>query len=140
MANKKYNEFPEGTYDTNKIFLQADANTGALERVNLPAVGVAGAKGDPGEKGDPGAKGETGEKGEKGDPGAPGSGTTENLLSFVATEGQATYTNSLLIGKALKKVFFDGFYNAIAATLNATTGAVTFAGNLNLNVKVSIFY
>ena len=36
MANKKYNEFPEGTYDTTKIFLQADPTTGALEKVLLP--------------------------------------------------------------------------------------------------------
>lgn len=38
MANKKYNEFPAGTYDTSKIFLQADASTGELTKVNLPAA------------------------------------------------------------------------------------------------------
>ena len=38
MANKKYTDFPAGTYDTNKIFLQADPVTGALEKVNLPAA------------------------------------------------------------------------------------------------------
>lgn len=36
MANKKYNEFPAGTYDTNKIILQADPSSGALEKVYLP--------------------------------------------------------------------------------------------------------
>ena len=41
MANKKYNEFPEGTYDPDKIFLQADPITGALEKVNLPIIGSA---------------------------------------------------------------------------------------------------
>lgn len=35
--NQKYNEYPAGTYDTDKIFLQADPVTGALEKVNLPA-------------------------------------------------------------------------------------------------------
>lgn len=39
MANKKYNEFPSGTYDTSKIFLQADPSTGELEKVNLPTPG-----------------------------------------------------------------------------------------------------
>lgn len=38
MANKKYTEFPAGTYDTSKIFLQADAATGALEKINLPVL------------------------------------------------------------------------------------------------------
>lgn len=38
MANKKYNEFDPGTYDTAKIFLQADDTTGALEKVNLPVI------------------------------------------------------------------------------------------------------
>jgi hypothetical protein len=37
--NKKYNEFPEGVYDTSKIFLQADPVTGALTKVNLPKSG-----------------------------------------------------------------------------------------------------
>jgi hypothetical protein len=41
MANKKYPDFPAGTYDTAKIFLQSDPVTGALEKVNLPAVGGA---------------------------------------------------------------------------------------------------
>lgn len=41
MANKKYNEFPPGTYDPAKIFLQADPVTGALEKVNLPATNPA---------------------------------------------------------------------------------------------------
>ena len=40
MANKRYDEFPSGTYDTSKIFLQADASTGALEKVNLPRSGA----------------------------------------------------------------------------------------------------
>lgn len=39
MANKKYTEFAAGTYDTSKIFLQADATTGALEKVFLPPLG-----------------------------------------------------------------------------------------------------
>lgn len=38
MANKKYNEFPAGSYDTSKIFLQADATSGALEKINLPTI------------------------------------------------------------------------------------------------------
>jgi hypothetical protein len=38
MANKRYDEFGAGTYDTAKIFLQADATTGALEKINLPAI------------------------------------------------------------------------------------------------------
>ena len=38
MANKKYTDFPAGTYNTSKIFLQADAVTGELEKVNLPTV------------------------------------------------------------------------------------------------------
>ena len=38
MANKKYNEFTPGIYDTAKIFLQADDVTGALEKINLPLV------------------------------------------------------------------------------------------------------
>lgn len=38
MANKKYPDFPPGTYDTTKIFLQSDPVTGALEKVNLPAI------------------------------------------------------------------------------------------------------
>src|SRR5688572_18393982 len=40
MANKRYDEFGAGTYDTAKIFLQADAGTGALEKVNLPTPGA----------------------------------------------------------------------------------------------------
>jgi len=38
MANKTYKDFPAGTYDTSKIFLQADALTGELEKINLPAI------------------------------------------------------------------------------------------------------
>jgi hypothetical protein len=38
MANKKYTDFSAGTYDTAKIFLQADATTGDLEKVNLPTI------------------------------------------------------------------------------------------------------
>ena len=38
MANKRYDEFSAGTYDTAKIFLQADSTTGALEKINLPAI------------------------------------------------------------------------------------------------------
>jgi hypothetical protein len=38
MPNKKYIDFPAGTYDTNKIFLQADPITGALEKINLPTI------------------------------------------------------------------------------------------------------
>src|SRR5688572_8780795 len=38
MANKRYDEFPAGTYDTAKIFLQADSATGELEKVNLPTI------------------------------------------------------------------------------------------------------
>lgn len=38
MSHKKYIDFPAGTYDTAKIFLQADATTGALEKVNLPSA------------------------------------------------------------------------------------------------------
>jgi len=38
MANKRYDQFSAGTYDTTKIFLQADAITGALEKVNLPTI------------------------------------------------------------------------------------------------------
>jgi beta-xylosidase len=38
MAVKNYTEFTAGTYDTAKIFLQADAITGALEKVNLPVI------------------------------------------------------------------------------------------------------
>src|SRR5688572_32414523 len=40
MANKRYDEFGAGTYDTAKIFLQADSATGALEKVNLPLPGA----------------------------------------------------------------------------------------------------
>jgi hypothetical protein len=36
MANKKYIDFPTGTYDTSKIFLQANPTTGELQKVNLP--------------------------------------------------------------------------------------------------------
>jgi hypothetical protein len=39
MANKRYDEFTPGTYDTSQIFLQANAVTGALEKVNLPPQG-----------------------------------------------------------------------------------------------------
>jgi hypothetical protein len=35
---KKYTDFPAGTYDTSKIFLQADPTTGDLEKVNLPSL------------------------------------------------------------------------------------------------------
>lgn len=38
MANKKYIDFPAGTYDTSKVFLQADAVTGDLEQINLPTI------------------------------------------------------------------------------------------------------
>lgn len=38
MSNKRYDEFPAGTYDTAKIFLQGDPVTGALEKVNLPTI------------------------------------------------------------------------------------------------------
>lgn len=38
MSSKKYTDFPSGTYDTSKIFLQADAVTGALEKINLPTI------------------------------------------------------------------------------------------------------
>lgn len=38
MSSKKYTDFPAGTYNTAKIFLQADATTGALEKVNLPTI------------------------------------------------------------------------------------------------------
>lgn len=38
MANKKYTDYSAGTYDTSKIFLQADATTGALEKINLPTI------------------------------------------------------------------------------------------------------
>jgi hypothetical protein len=40
MAEKQYNEFPAGVYDTSKIFLQADPITGALSKVNLPSSGA----------------------------------------------------------------------------------------------------
>jgi hypothetical protein len=36
MAEKKYNDFDPGEYDSNKIILQADPITGALEKINLP--------------------------------------------------------------------------------------------------------
>lgn len=39
MARKKYTDFPAGTYDTSKFFLQSDPVTGALEKINLPAIG-----------------------------------------------------------------------------------------------------
>lgn len=42
MADLKYNEFTPGTYDTAKIFLQADALTGELTKVNLPNVNQSG--------------------------------------------------------------------------------------------------
>ncbi len=35
---KNYTTFPAGTYDTSKIFLQADPATGELEKINLPAI------------------------------------------------------------------------------------------------------
>lgn len=38
MANKKYIDFPAGTYDTAKVFLQADTTTGDLEQINLPTI------------------------------------------------------------------------------------------------------
>lgn len=38
MANKRYDEFPAGVYDSSKIFLQADASSGALEKINLPVI------------------------------------------------------------------------------------------------------
>src|SRR4029078_2881231 len=38
MANKLYIDFPPGTYDITKIFLQADPVTGELEKVNLPGA------------------------------------------------------------------------------------------------------
>ncbi|HEY9663974.1 MAG TPA: hypothetical protein V6C65_36450, partial [Allocoleopsis sp.] len=38
MANKRYDQFPTGTYNTAKIFLQADGATGALEKINLPSA------------------------------------------------------------------------------------------------------
>lgn len=38
MPEKKYNEFPAGTYDTSKIFLQANSIDGSLEKVNLPVI------------------------------------------------------------------------------------------------------
>jgi hypothetical protein len=38
MANKKYNDYLPGTYDTAKIFLQADPTTGELGKVNLPTI------------------------------------------------------------------------------------------------------
>jgi hypothetical protein len=38
VVTKIYPDFDPGTYDTSKIFLQADAITGALEKVNLPAI------------------------------------------------------------------------------------------------------
>jgi hypothetical protein len=45
VANKKYIDFPAGTYDTTKIFLQADPVTGALQKVFLVDVlAVAPAK------------------------------------------------------------------------------------------------
>lgn len=40
MANKRYDQFPAGVYDTAKIFLQADAATGTLEKINLPTIPV----------------------------------------------------------------------------------------------------
>jgi len=40
MPTKKFIDFPAGTYDTSKVFLQADPTTGALQKVNLPALGV----------------------------------------------------------------------------------------------------
>lgn len=40
MANKKYIDYPAGTYDTTKIFLQANPSTGALEKINLPSPGL----------------------------------------------------------------------------------------------------
>src|SRR5258705_311064 len=42
MLNKRYDQFAAGTYDTSKIFLQADATTGALEKVLLPPRGIWG--------------------------------------------------------------------------------------------------
>lgn len=42
MANKKYNDFPAGTFDPNKLILQADPVSGALEKTNIvipPASG-----------------------------------------------------------------------------------------------------
>lgn len=38
MANKRYDQFPAGAYNTAKIFLQADGATGALEKINLPSA------------------------------------------------------------------------------------------------------
>lgn len=40
MANKRYDQFAAGTYNTAKIFLQADAISGALEKINLPTPGI----------------------------------------------------------------------------------------------------
>lgn len=47
MANERYDQFPPGSYDTAKIFLQAHATTGALEKVNLPLPGVYPGTGTP---------------------------------------------------------------------------------------------
>jgi hypothetical protein len=40
MANKLYIDYPPGSYDTSKIFLQADSTTGQLEKINLPSIQV----------------------------------------------------------------------------------------------------
>lgn len=47
MAAKKYNEFPSGTYDVGKIFLQADPVSGSLEKINLPPIGIFAGAGTP---------------------------------------------------------------------------------------------
>jgi hypothetical protein len=38
MANKKYNEFPAGTYDKTKLTLQGDPVTGMLEKITQPFI------------------------------------------------------------------------------------------------------
>lgn len=37
-TSKKYNEFPAGTFNASKIFLQADATTGELEKIPMPTL------------------------------------------------------------------------------------------------------
>jgi hypothetical protein len=42
MANKKYIDFPEGIYDPSKILLQADPNTGALQKLTFGSIPISG--------------------------------------------------------------------------------------------------
>lgn len=124
MANKRYDEFPAGAYDTSKIFLQADPITGALEKINLPVIPAAGIERISGQAGS--------------FPNAAGGNT--DIFSFSLPAN--TLSN---VGDALEIIYTYQSSNSNAKTSNLIIGGITVANPSNnataaYTVYVTLFY